>query len=107
MPEPERPFDEPTFDEPAFDEPWQAQSFAMTVALHRAGRFSWPEWSATLAEALLDEPRYWHAWTAALERMVARHGISGESVERRTSEWRHAADRTPHGQPIVLHTPGS
>src|SRR5579862_8977484 len=29
---------------PLFREPWEAQAFAMTLALYRKGLFSWPEW---------------------------------------------------------------
>lgn len=43
-------------DGPTFAEPWQAEAFALTVRLHEAGCFSWPEWAAMLA-ALLREVR--------------------------------------------------
>ena len=33
---------------PVFREPWEAQAFAMTVALYRRGLFTWPEWAETL-----------------------------------------------------------
>jgi nitrile hydratase accessory protein len=36
-------------DGPVFREPWQAQAFAMTLALYDRGLFTWPEWAATLA----------------------------------------------------------
>ena len=36
-------------DDPVFSEPWQAQAFAMTLALHRRGLFTWPEWAEALA----------------------------------------------------------
>ncbi|RUW45405.1 nitrile hydratase accessory protein, partial [Mesorhizobium sp. M1A.F.Ca.ET.072.01.1.1] len=32
------------FDDPVFAEPWQAEAFAITVALHDSGLFSWSEW---------------------------------------------------------------
>jgi len=34
---------------PVFREPWEAQAFAMTLALHERGLFTWPEWAAALA----------------------------------------------------------
>jgi len=34
---------------PVFREPWEAQAFAMTLALYRRGLFTWPEWAAALA----------------------------------------------------------
>jgi len=33
---------------PVFAQPWQAQAFAMTLELHRAGHFSWSEWAEHL-----------------------------------------------------------
>ena len=33
---------------PVFREPWEAQAFAMALALHQRGVFTWPEWAATL-----------------------------------------------------------
>ena len=35
---------------PVFREPWEAHAFAMALALHDRGVFSWPEWAAMLAE---------------------------------------------------------
>src|SRR6516164_6356275 len=33
---------------PVFREPWEAQAFAMALALHARGVFTWPEWAAKL-----------------------------------------------------------
>ena len=40
-------------DGPVFREPWEAQAFAMVVALHERGLFTWSEWAATLAEEIV------------------------------------------------------
>jgi nitrile hydratase accessory protein len=107
-------------DGPVFAAPWQAQAFAMTVALHERGLFTWPEWAQCLAECIVAAPAapqedaggaYYRQWLAALEQMVARKGASnvGE-LQRYQQAWDHAADRTPHGQPITLRAddfPGS
>lgn len=99
--------------EPVFAEPWQAQAFAMTLALHQRGLFSWPEWADALSrqiaaaqasgDADLGDTYYRH-WLAALEAMVADKGAgsAGELAHYRDA-WDHAAERTPHGQPIELH----
>ena len=97
---------------PVFREPWEAQAFAMTVALNRRGLFSWPEWAAILAaeikraQAAGDPDRgdtYYHHWLAALERLVAEKGVTDPATLRRYRDaWDHAADRTPHGTPIEL-----
>jgi nitrile hydratase accessory protein len=97
---------------PVFREPWEAQAFAMTVALYQRGLFSWPEWAAVLAveikraQAAGDPDKgdtYYHHWLAALERLVAEKGVADQaSLERYRDAWERAADRTPHGTPIEL-----
>jgi nitrile hydratase accessory protein len=97
---------------PVFREPWEAQAFAMAVALHERGVFTWPEWAATLAgeikraQAAGDADTgdtYYHHWLNALERLVAEKRITDRATLTRYHDaWDHAADRTPHGQPIEL-----
>ena len=46
---------------------------------------------------------YYHHWLAALESLVAAKGAArADELQRCAAAWDHAADRTPHGQPIVL-----
>ena len=97
---------------PVFAEPWQAQAFAMTLELHRAGHFSWKEWAEHLsleiaaAGARGDPDRgdtYYHHWLAALEKLVAEKGLaSATELGTRKQQWDAAARNTPHGQPIEL-----
>ncbi len=98
--------------EPVFAEPWQAQTFAMTLALYQCGVFSWAEWAAQLsrqisaAQAAGDADRgntcYRH-WLAALAALVTAKGLSSnDELARYEHGWEHAALRTPHGQPIEL-----
>jgi nitrile hydratase accessory protein len=92
-------------EEPVFREPWEAQAFALTVALHERGAFSWPEWSAALAEEIerAGDADYYHQWLSALERLVAERRLTdAETLERYRHAWKHAAERTPHGTPIEL-----
>ena len=37
---------------PVFREPWEAHAFAMALALHEGGLFTWPEWAAALADEI-------------------------------------------------------
>lgn len=113
-----RPFETdppaPARDEPGpvFREPWEAQSFALAVALHRAGWFQWQEWTALLAREIerardLGDPdtgaTYYRHWQAALERMIIDKGLcDARTIDRHSHAWAHAARRTPHGQPIGL-----
>jgi nitrile hydratase accessory protein len=97
---------------PVFREPWEAQAFAMVVALHERGLFGWPEWAVLLGEEIKAAQRagdpdtgatYYRHWLAALERMVARKGIADQAMLARYHDASdRAADRTPHGEPIVL-----
>ena len=99
-------------DGPVFREPWEAQAFAMALALHERGLFSWSEWAAALAAEIkraqgagdpdTGETYYTH-WLNTLERLVAEKGVTTpDNLHRYRDAWDHAADRTPHGQPIVL-----
>ncbi len=101
-------------DGPVFTAPWEAQAFAMALALHKRGLFTWPEWAATLgaeikrAQAAGDPDRgdtYYRHWLAALERLVAEKGVADPgTLARYRNAWDHAADRTPHGHPITLRS---
>jgi nitrile hydratase accessory protein len=95
-----------------FNEPWEAQAFAITLALHRRGVFTWDEWATTLsgeikaAQARGDPDTgetYYRHWLAAIERIVATKGLTdAATLARYKGAWHKAADRTPHGHPIVL-----
>ena len=97
---------------PVFREPWEAQAFAMALALHERGLFSWPEWAAALADQnkraqAAGDPdtgeTYYRHWLATLEHLVAAKGVTtSETLHRYRDAWDHAADRTPHGMPIEL-----
>ena len=97
---------------PVFREPWEAQAFAMALALHHSGLFSWKEWTEALAAQIaaaqaagdrdLGDTYYRH-WLAALETIVAAKGAgTPRDLERHRRAWERAAHRTPHSQPIVL-----
>jgi nitrile hydratase accessory protein len=99
-------------DGPVFREPWEAQAFAMALALHGRGLFTWKEWAATLAEEITRAQQggdpdtgetYYRHWLATLERLIAEKGVAtSDTLHRYRDAWDHAADRTPHGQPIEL-----
>ena len=102
-------------DGPVFREPWEAQAFAMALALHARGLFSWNEWAAALADEIRRAQAhgdadtgetYYRHWLATLETLVAAKGVTtSDALHRYRHAWDHAADRTPHGAPIEL-TPG-
>jgi nitrile hydratase accessory protein len=97
---------------PVFREPWEAQAFAMAIALHDRGLYTWREWASTLSEEIKraqdgGDPdtgeTYYHHWLHTLERLVTERGIADAATLRRYHDaWDRAADRTPHGLPIEL-----
>jgi nitrile hydratase accessory protein len=97
---------------PVFRAPWEAQAFAMALALHEKGLFAWTEWSAMLGEEIkkaqaAGDPdtgeTYYRHWLATLERMVATKGAtSAQALEQHYQAWERAVHRTPHGKPIEL-----
>ena len=99
-------------DGPVFREPWEAQAFAMALALHERGVFTWTEWASALAAEIkraqaAGDPdtgeTYYRHWLSTLERLVADKGVTTtDTLIRYRDAWDHACDRTPHGQPIVL-----
>ena len=98
--------------EPVFREPWEAQAFAMTLALHEQGLFTWTEWAAALSAAIKwaqgagdcnDGSTYYQHWLTAIEQLVRDKGIASEqALAERRDDWDRAAHATPHGQPILL-----
>ena len=95
-----------------FREPWEAQAFALAVALHEKGVFTWSEWASALGAEIrralrtgedVDGSGYYRDWLTALEALVTRHGVTtaGDLAERRDA-WDRAAHATPHRQPILL-----
>jgi nitrile hydratase accessory protein len=100
--------------EPVFNLPWQAQAFAMTLALHERGLFSWVEWaqilSATIKEAQAEgDPdigdTYYHHWLKTLEKMLACKAVLQDiEISHRQEDWVYSASVTPHGMPISLRT---
>jgi len=104
---------QPQDDEgPVFNVPWEAQAFALVLALHERGLFSWQEWagalSAEIAEAqAAGDPdlgnTYYQHWLAALETISRQKNFSNtDELARRKSQWHEAYLNTPHGKPIQL-----
>jgi len=97
---------------PVFRELWEAQAFAMTLALHERGLFSWAEWTTALAVEIKraqggGDPdtgeTYYRHWLAALERIVREKGLTDPStLTRYRDAWNRAVERTPHGTPVEI-----
>jgi nitrile hydratase accessory protein len=101
-------------DGPVFREPWEAQAFAMALALHQRRLFTWKEWANALAREITraqaaGDPdtgeTYYRHWLATLEKLVAEKGVATSQTLLRTRDaWDRASDRTPHGAPIELRS---
>lgn len=98
-------------DEPVFAAPWQAHAFALTVHLHAQGLFTWPEWAAALSAQIRRRPEagdddgsaYYTHWLDALEQIIVTKQVGNpEQIHALEHAWEAAAERTPHGEPIVL-----
>jgi nitrile hydratase accessory protein len=94
---------------PVFAEPWQAQAFAMVLALHQRGLFTWPEWAAALTAVLRtqgatsDGSDYYTHWVKALENLLqAKQAATPAQIDTVAAAWSRAAQATPHGQPVEL-----
>lgn len=98
--------------EKPFDEPWQAELFALTVALSEAGAFGWPDWTrafgATLkrhgaVKSLDGGADYWAAWLETLEGLLDAAGTASEAeTHAMRHRWEAAYLATPHGKPVRL-----
>lgn len=94
-----------TDDGPAFAAPWQAQAFALVVALHQGGAFSWGQWTEVFAQELeaAEGRGYYECWVAALERLARERRLAdAEALVERVAAWADAYRRTPHGSPVTL-----
>ena len=97
---------------PVFSAPWQAQAFALALALHERGAFSWTDWAAALSDAIrraqaAGDPdhgdTYYRHWLDALETLVISRGLAdADRLHALEHAWEAAAERTSHGQPIEL-----
>jgi len=77
-----------------FDEPWQGRVFGMAVALSEQGQLPWEEFRQALiaeiaaGEARGGEFRYYHAWLAAFERVLAERGaVRPDELEETTFQF--------------------
>src|SRR5436853_3258534 len=77
---------------PVFREPWEAQAFALALALHERGLFTWNEWAATLGDEIkraqaAGDPdtgeTYYRHWLATLERIVTEKGVASRELMHR------------------------
>jgi len=99
-------------DGPVFRAPWEAQAFALALALHQRGVYTWPEWAAALTAAIrraqaAGDPdtggTYYHHWLDALQSLVLAKGLGGaDQLHALEHAWANAAARTRHGQPVAL-----
>ena len=98
-------------EEPIFNEAWEAQAFAIVVALHEAKLFRWSEWTAALSREIAAASGSSGPGADDLLSALARcarssHRRKGRSDPRRLGcpQGRLGArsGATPHGEPILL-----
>jgi nitrile hydratase accessory protein len=94
----------PAPDTSNFAAPWQAQIFALVVALEKDGHFAWSRFQALLTAAIGEAPvveqgpdHYYRHWLAAADRLLSELGlIDAASLQQRMSKI--AADRADSHQ---------
>ena len=78
-------------DGAVFKAPWEAQAFAMTLALHERGAFSWTEWAETLAAVIAEVRQRGEADSGErYYRHLARQRSSGLRCARAWLETRNS-----------------
>ena len=97
---------------PVFNEPWEANAFAMVIALHDSGLFTWDEWAAALGDEIklaqykgdpdLGDTYYRHLQNALEKILVEKNISSSKEIIEKVEQWRHAYHSAPHGQLIEL-----
>lgn len=91
--------------EPVFAEPWEAQAFALVVALHDRGLFGWGEWAEALGAQTqgTGRPVDYATWVEVLEGLLAARAVVAPwLLADRRAAFARAAAATPHGEPILL-----
>jgi nitrile hydratase accessory protein len=96
--------------DPIFSEPWEADTFAMLVALEKQGLFSWSEWGDALGAEIKAKSSvsdtgadYYRYVLTALENILAKKEIVPDGLLKQyQAGWANVAERTPHGQPLEL-----
>lgn len=98
--------------EPTFNEAWQAQVLALAQNLIAEGAIAPDDWSNALGAALREVQvdaetdtveNYYQAALNALETVLQKQcGVSKQVMDQCKSDWTHAYETTPHGQPVKL-----
>jgi nitrile hydratase accessory protein len=97
---------------PGFGEPWHAEAFGTSLALSRAGLFTWAEWVEIFSKEIRTNPQragedseaaYYRQWLAALETILMKHAtLTSQEIAEVVEHWRRSYLNTPHGKPIVF-----
>ena len=81
--------------------------FAITLALHARGAFSWTDWTQALATELQRHPEsgpehYYEHWLCALEGLLCARGLADRAaLSELKLAWEAAHRRAPHGAPVL------
>ena len=72
-------------NELVFNSPWEAKAFAIVLALHQQGHYSWTEWAQALGGEIRaagdedDGTGYYLLWLSAAEKLIASKALVDES----------------------------
>ena len=103
----------PDAPQPVFEQPWHAQLFALSVALHARGEFTWSEWTKRFGAQLKKNGAgqelnggddYFAAWLDTLEAfLVERNPKDRQQLSALRAAWKEAYLSTPHGSPVDIN----
>jgi nitrile hydratase accessory protein len=64
-----------------FEAPWQGRVFGLALALVESLDLPWSAFQTRLVDAIASDPDrpYYESWLAALEALVAEHGIGSSA----------------------------
>ena len=98
--------------QPFFEQPWHAKLFALSLALHEQGLFSWPDWTKRFGirlklnggeRELNGGDDYFTAWLETLEELlVEREPEILQQLSTMRTAWKDAYLSTPHGSPVTI-----
>lgn len=99
----------------SFDTAWQIRAFALAVAAHQNGRYTWQEFQQALIAAIRSWEqaenrgpwRYYDRWLEALETVLVRTGaLTPAQVDDRThtvlTTPRDASHQRAHREPVTV-----
>jgi nitrile hydratase accessory protein len=81
-----------------FEQPWESRTFGAALVLSERGVLDFEAFRAALIEQIqgAGEGSYYEHWQAALERVLAQHGVVSPGELQARTERHESAGRSSH-----------